>query len=305
MTSSIPIIPFSHASAFIERFARRAQPAVIRGAIDDWRSYRLWSNDYLGAKLAGRRFLVNRTPRGRFSIFSSRMIDADGTLIVTFDEFVALLMKIANGNSGRYVHYMQQKNMADHFPELIDDVEYVDFIDKGLIRDVNFWFGQRDSCIPLHFDTFDNLLVQLRGTKSVRLLAPSQSPFLYPGRDGAEFASKVDIDAPDLARYPLFSRAAVDYTFRLNPGEILYLPAFWWHYIVTESADALSLNYWYHLAYGSDRTSFMAARELWKLCVHYLGDLPPAQKRRAIEECRQSMDLMASACADPAEPGSS
>jgi len=40
-----------------------------------------------------------------------------------------------------------------------------------------------------------------------------------------------------------------DGSFDLHPGEVLYLPAFWWHEVETfpdESGLSIGVNHWYH-----------------------------------------------------------
>ena len=42
--------------------------------------------------------------------------------------------------------------------------------------------------------------------------------------------SPVDITAPDLARFPAFGDAAhTQLTCHAEAGDLLFLPAFWWH----------------------------------------------------------------------------
>jgi hypothetical protein len=42
--------------------------------------------------------------------------------------------------------------------------------------------------------------------------------------------SPVDCDAPDLARWPLFEKAAMREVV-LSPGEVLFIPVGWWHHV--------------------------------------------------------------------------
>jgi len=57
------------------------------------------------------------------------------------------------------------------------------------------------------------------------------------------YLSYVDCDNPDYEKFPKF-REARAWEGMLNPGEILYLPARWWHQ-VRSLQDAISVNFWW------------------------------------------------------------
>ena len=82
-----------------------------------------------------------------------------------------------------------------------------------------------------HYDTHDNLLAQVRGGKTVTLWAPDAEPFLYV--EGS--SSRVDdIDAPDLKRFPRFGEVSDKrWVAPLGPGEALYIPALWFHHVLS------------------------------------------------------------------------
>lgn len=71
--------------------------------------------------------------------------------------------------------------------------------------------------------------------------------FLYPYSSRSTLAhfSRVDIEQPDFTRYPKFKNAK-PMEFTLEPGEMLYLPPFWWHQV--ESLEpAISVSFWWAL----------------------------------------------------------
>src|SRR6185503_4738097 len=55
--------------------------------------------------------------------------------------------------------------------------------------------------------------------------------------------SQVDLDAPDRARFPRLE-AATPYRFTLKSGEMLFMPAFWWHHVRSRGVS-ISVNYWW------------------------------------------------------------
>ena len=56
---------------------------------------------------------------------------------------------------------------------------------------------------------------------------------LYPnplGSHGKTIQSQVNCDNPDLVKYPNFAKALCQYCI-LEPGEMLFIPAFFWHQV--------------------------------------------------------------------------
>ena len=70
---------------------------------------------------------------------------------------------------------------------------------------------------------------QVVGRKRWRFISPLETPRLY-NFNGV--FSQVDLDRPDLARYPLFGEATV-LDIVLEPGETVFLPLGWWHHVTS------------------------------------------------------------------------
>jgi hypothetical protein len=110
-----------------------------------------------------------------------------------------------------------------------------------------FFMGAKGAVSPIHRDLAHNLAVHVFGEKRWRLFSPEQDEFLYPtkGSDDGPSAQtcQVNIEAPDLERYPLYARAKpIDMV--VKAGEILLVPSGWFHHVNTVS---LSLNIAYSL----------------------------------------------------------
>lgn len=93
-------------------------------------------------------------------------------------------------------------------------------------------------------------------SKRWTLFAPDECPQLYPTRipyEESSVFSSVNIRKPNLAKHPKFANVR-PYTVVLNPGDALYVPNKWWHFVECVRCDnceheptncvALSINMW-------------------------------------------------------------
>ncbi|KAI7489014.1 Clavaminate synthase-like protein, partial [Hortaea werneckii] len=129
---------------------------------------------------------------------------------------------------------------------------------------VNVWLGPSGTRTPLHTDPYHNILCQVVGFKYVRLYAPHEALKLYPmgvTKEGInmENTSQVDISenvACLLGRngdanvrreidrkFPKFKEAQYQEVI-LNPGDCLYVPLGWWHYVESLTTSS-SVNFWW------------------------------------------------------------
>ncbi|WDZ96027.1 cupin-like domain-containing protein [Herbaspirillum sp. WKF16] len=106
-----------------------------------------------------------------------------------------------------------------------------------------FWIGPAGTVTPLHCDYDDNIFAQIWGSKRIWLAPPHHDEFLYPREANAIlFGSPFDPDRPDYERFPLARQAALTECV-MQPGELLYLPAGWYHQVRSLSFS-LSANRW-------------------------------------------------------------
>ena len=106
-----------------------------------------------------------------------------------------------------------------------------------------FWIGPAGTVTPLHCDYDDNIFAQIWGTKRIFLSPPHHDEFLYPREANAIlFGSPFDPEAPDFDQFPL-ARQATMIEVIVNPGDMLYVPAGWYHQ-VRALTFSLSSNRW-------------------------------------------------------------
>jgi hypothetical protein len=106
-----------------------------------------------------------------------------------------------------------------------------------------FWLGPARTVTPLHCDYDDNIFAQIRGSKRIFLAPPHHDEFLYTREaNPVLFGSPFDPEAPDFDAFPLARQAAIVEVV-VEPGDMLYVPAGWYHQ-VRALTFSLSSNRW-------------------------------------------------------------
>jgi lysine-specific demethylase 8 len=136
--------------------------------------------------------------------------------------------------------------MAEELPALLADVEAPSYCRNGLPIELNLWISGPRTFSRLHFDQPHNLLAEVAGEKRAILIPASERRFVYPsplGSAAAQF-SRVDLRAPDLARFPALRRAH-PLEGVVRPGDALFIPGGHWHYLEAEEATiSVGIRWW-------------------------------------------------------------
>jgi hypothetical protein len=136
------------------------------------------------------------------------------------------------------------------FHTLLSDVQPAPpFASRVLdLKHINLWMGSGEVLNPLHYDPNENLLVMLSGKKTLTLLPPGARNLLLPRmqREGsAPFSRMLLLETASEAEYPCLHHArALASTVTLLEGDLLYIPPYHWHSVVS-SGRSLAINYWY------------------------------------------------------------
>merc|ERR1712187_993140 len=75
--------------------------------------------------------------------------------------------------------YLAQHDLFAQIPELHKFIATPELCQAGKLSNVSAWLGTGGTITRAHYDSYDNVFVQLIGRKYVRLLAQDQAPLLY------------------------------------------------------------------------------------------------------------------------------
>lgn len=222
------------AEEFQRSYDKPKKPVVITGAMTHWKAMSEWSHEWFRDRHGSLTVSLSRNPRHTFYEKEMLLRDYVDSILTGRDD-------------GMYMDQCPIENV----PGLGDYVERPPYCPPGRDLMVNLWVGPAGTILGFHkdshnpFDLVNNIFTQLVGRKRVVLAAPDQDAFMYqrPREAGDYWHSQIDLDHPDFERFPLFRQAKL-YETVVGPGEMLFIPADYWHY-VRSLEKSISVSFWW------------------------------------------------------------
>ncbi|XP_002125620.2 tRNA wybutosine-synthesizing protein 5-like [Ciona intestinalis] len=134
-------------------------------------------------------------------------------------------------------------NITEQFPQIKDDIRIPDFFPPESFFSSVFRIASAGMQLWTHYDVMDNLLIQVNGRKRVVLFAPSDALHLYLQGDKSLVT---DIYNPDIKKFPKFVQA-VRFECVLEAGDVLFIPALWFHNVVALEFGVAVNVFWKNL----------------------------------------------------------
>lgn len=275
------------------RYVARNRPFVLRNGAATFPARRKWSAQYLKDVMRGQTVNVAMTPHGNADSVVQLPSGAGSVFVKPYEteslfedvlDTIQAQEKHGTAYAGPTLYAQTQNdNLRNEYATLFADVPTsIPFARIALEQEpdaINFWLGNSHSTTALHKDNYENIYVQILGNKQFVLLPPVEAPcvnekavlaatyqpkamtadhemtHLVMAVDEPEeyvpFATW-DPDEPAVNATP-YSRLSQPLRVTLQEGDMLYLPALWYHKVsqsCSEEGICCAVNYWYDLDFS-------------------------------------------------------
>jgi len=238
---------------FVADFLDKRRCAILTDVVTKWPAVERWNIDYLVRRVGDHEVDVLY---GEDFARAAHARQRRRPMTVA-----AYARMVRDGTSSLRGEYMADIPLGRLAP-LLEDIGRPPYCENSAREQATdsrvLFFGRDTYTPPHHHATCITMVCQIYGQKRMRIFPPSESGKLYPptlldwARRGLNpLASQVDIDNPDLARFPKF-RDARSFEVVLEPGEPLCMPVHFWHAVyspgvsmaVTFNFEDLNLRRW-------------------------------------------------------------
>jgi len=258
-TRPIPVIDYETKEA--EKLMKQQKPVVIRnsGLVS---SATHWTLDYLQHNIGSEENNVYVSKTDEFIFYDAKRITPklknftlpNEHLKLKFSEFVDRMRGWKPGDDKIYLQQMLTDTVT---PNIMRDFKKFNWSWLRELENKLNWsgltsnlllIGQPGNITPVHYDMQQNMFAQVHGYKRILLFHPKYftSLYPYPVHHPCDRQSQVDFEQPDYDRFPNLHDLK-GYEIVLEPGDVLYIPLHWWHYVETtvDSGISTSVNFWY------------------------------------------------------------
>ncbi|XP_070544125.1 hypoxia-inducible factor 1-alpha inhibitor-like [Ptychodera flava] len=257
-TEQIPKLPVDHPK--VEELIAAEEPVVITGThlVD---SALKWELNYLRDNMGQAPFNVYVAKSPKFMYFDEKKArlckdfrPPSRRVEMGMAEFMDRLQNMSADSERLYLQQTLSEGVGEQIVSDFIGFNWAWVMDQqkkngwGPLTSNLLLIGMEGNITPSHYDEQQNFFAQVKGYKRCILHHPSQFGCLYPYpvSHPCDRQSQVDFDNPDYERFPGF-REAYGKEAIVGPGDVLYIPMYWWHQIesVPKGGITTSVNFWF------------------------------------------------------------
>lgn len=195
------------------------RPYLFKGAAKKWTCIDKWDEEFFIKEL------------GDYTLKISYDLGFDDQNEVKLNTKLGTYIQKLKKNKSEYLRFCR---IIDEKPELKADLDLVflnRFRQSKDLEEYYFFMGDENTHTGLHCEITESVAIQIVGKKKWILIAPEERIFIYPiAKRYNHFLTNLNPENVDKNQYPLF-KYAKRYEVDLEPGDVLWFPAYYWHYV--------------------------------------------------------------------------
>ncbi|MEU0073851.1 cupin-like domain-containing protein [Streptomyces sp. NPDC006332] len=227
---------------------RSRTPTVFRAAAADWPAVQEWSFPRLAALDPG---LPVRLVAG------NRETDRTRFTTSTLGSYVSGLTREAAPDD--IPVYLKEFDLLRKFPRLRADLRSRELFPPRTMRSSATWIGPAGARTGLHCDLLDNLAVQITGTKRFYLAHPEAVK--RAGLESRKYDAWARLSLIGAEKLAAGQEDGEFFVADLEPGDVLHVPAYWWHEVVNLTPAVLLSGFFGPSTRVLSRWAWVQARE--------------------------------------------
>jgi histone arginine demethylase JMJD6 len=243
---------------FRECYLEPHKPVILVDALRDWRAVNTWTPQFFQQTYGDVEVTVDgNTSNLRDLLQLSQESSKEHPAPYLRNYPVKRISEDLLADISPLPEYFAPNWLATHFyPPKIRKI-----LGRAIIPDI--FIGGSGCCFPfLHYDLLNShaFLSQIYGDKSYMLYSPDQAKWLYRSTVTPNRSLVTNVAQPDLVRFPLLA-ATHPLKGLLAPGEVLFIPAGWWHAAsvltpsITVSINVANSSNWLGLIWDQYRSA--------------------------------------------------
>lgn len=242
MSVAVERVDASSSAKVKELLQEGNRPFLITESVDERIREAFWTPSALRSLIGAREVLVTRADGGTFD-YTEEGVPQYSDVLLPFGEAMDL---IASSKAPGPCYYLRRNLLTELGVGNDEALPGAFLLTHGTKKSERLWASSQGSVTPLHYDTRNNLLTQMYGSKVVTLFPSFEHERMHPiGFTGTNLLSRVDPEAVDESRFPDFPRE-LQITVEFHPGDTLFIPPFWWHHVRSREFS-ISVNVFWQL----------------------------------------------------------
>jgi hypothetical protein len=226
-------------------------PLVIEGVADKWDAVGKWTAEHLIERCGEEQVTAFVTDK---SLQGTVLQQVNKQFTGSFGTVIKHIFGVEREDPDRS-YYLRVEPGQPVYENLSADFEIPDTGREFNPKWTGIWMGQTGNATPFHNDQWHGLLFQVSGHKRYLMVHPFDAPRLqrdWPAEARYDL-SRADIVPEDA---PILGELEQVYQGVLAPGEVLYVPPFWMHQVVTLDDGNISMPVRFNTTQSPDVSLF-------------------------------------------------